>query len=91
MPQGGETLRGERFRIGFGGKGADQCIAVAKLGLPTAIIARVSVILLFQTQHVNTQNKKYPKFHENNYSFEKFRWFSPFHLSFTTYTLSVHQ
>jgi len=42
LPRPGETLHGTEFRKGFGGKGANQCVAAAKLGASTAMVARVS-------------------------------------------------
>ncbi|XP_023722851.1 ribokinase isoform X2 [Cryptotermes secundus] len=41
LPRPGETLHGTEFRKGFGGKGANQCVAAAKLGSSTAMIARL--------------------------------------------------
>ncbi|XP_055914001.1 ribokinase [Eupeodes corollae] len=41
LPKAGETLHGTSFATGFGGKGANQCVAAAKLGAKTAIIAKV--------------------------------------------------
>ncbi|XP_033733694.1 ribokinase-like [Pecten maximus] len=41
LPQPGETLHGTKFAIGFGGKGANQCIVAARLGAKTAMIAKV--------------------------------------------------
>lgn len=41
LPRPGETLHGTEFRKGFGGKGANQCVAAAKLGASTAMVARL--------------------------------------------------
>jgi len=41
LPNPGETLHGHKFAIGFGGKGANQCVAAARLGANTAMVARV--------------------------------------------------
>ncbi|XP_075220745.1 ribokinase-like isoform X2 [Lycorma delicatula] len=41
IPKRGETIYGKKFTSGFGGKGANQCIAAAKLGASTAMIARL--------------------------------------------------
>ncbi|XP_021916225.1 ribokinase-like isoform X2 [Zootermopsis nevadensis] len=38
LPRPGETLHGSLFRKGFGGKGANQCVAAAKLGASTAML-----------------------------------------------------
>ena len=40
IPRLGETVAGERYTIGLGGKGANQAAAVAKLGLRSVIIGR---------------------------------------------------
>ncbi|XP_060078935.1 ribokinase-like [Ylistrum balloti] len=41
LPKPGETLHGTKFAIGFGGKGANQCIVAARLGARTAMVAKV--------------------------------------------------
>ena len=41
LPKVGETLHGDKFSIGFGGKGANQCVMAARLGASTAMIAKV--------------------------------------------------
>lgn len=41
MPKPGETLHSTSFETGFGGKGANQCIAAARLGCKTAMIGKV--------------------------------------------------
>ncbi|KAK9511908.1 hypothetical protein O3M35_000469 [Rhynocoris fuscipes] len=41
FPQVGETIHGTNFEIGNGGKGANQCVAAAKLGASTALISRL--------------------------------------------------
>ncbi|CAK1543069.1 unnamed protein product [Leptosia nina] len=41
LPQPGETLHGTKFATSFGGKGANQCVAAAKLGANTYMISRV--------------------------------------------------
>ena len=47
----GETIFGSEFRMGFGGKGANQCVMAAKLGAATTIVAKVEIpykiILIF--------------------------------------------
>ncbi|XP_060818575.1 ribokinase-like [Bombus pascuorum] len=39
LPKPGETLIGTKYEIKYGGKGANQCIAAAKLGAATGIVA----------------------------------------------------
>lgn len=41
LPKAGETIRGHKFFIGFGGKGANQCIQAARLGVKTAMVCKV--------------------------------------------------
>lgn len=41
LPLEGETIHGHKFVTNFGGKGANQCVAAAKLGSKTALLARV--------------------------------------------------
>lgn len=41
LPAAGETLMGERFQTGYGGKGANQAVAAARLGARVALVARV--------------------------------------------------
>lgn len=41
MPQIGETIRGKDFQMGFGGKGANQCVAAGRLGARVAMVSRV--------------------------------------------------
>ncbi|KAM9707393.1 ribokinase isoform 1-T2 [Menidia menidia] len=41
LPKAGETIHGHRFFIGFGGKGANQCIQAARMGVKTAMICKV--------------------------------------------------
>ena len=49
LPKVGETLHGDRFSIGFGGKGANQCVMAARLGAKTAMIAMVDYLNMFVT------------------------------------------
>ncbi|KAM6917511.1 ribokinase isoform 1-T2 [Lycodopsis pacificus] len=41
LPKAGETIHGHKFFIGFGGKGANQCIQAARLGAKTAMVCKV--------------------------------------------------
>ena len=41
IPRPGETLTGDSFRTFFGGKGANQAVAVAKLGYPVMMLGNV--------------------------------------------------
>jgi ribokinase len=41
LPRRGETLEGEVFQESVGGKGANQAVAVARLGCRAGLIARV--------------------------------------------------
>ncbi|KAF2882727.1 hypothetical protein ILUMI_23460 [Ignelater luminosus] len=41
LPKEGETIHGSKFTTTTGGKGANQCVAAAKLGATIALVARV--------------------------------------------------
>ncbi|CAH0726985.1 unnamed protein product, partial [Brenthis ino] len=41
LPHPGETIHGTKFSTSYGGKGANQCVAAAKLGGHTYMISRV--------------------------------------------------
>lgn len=41
MPKGGETLFGNKFDLGFGGKGANQAVAASYCGAEVHMVARV--------------------------------------------------
>uniref|UniRef100_A0A493TNG3 Ribokinase n=1 Tax=Anas platyrhynchos platyrhynchos TaxID=8840 RepID=A0A493TNG3_ANAPP len=41
LPKAGETVLGQKFFIGFGGKGANQCVQSARLGAKTSLICKV--------------------------------------------------
>lgn len=41
LPQPGETLHGHKFSVGFGGKGANQCVAATRLGATASMVAMV--------------------------------------------------
>ena len=44
-PKIGETIAGNKFEKGFGGKGANQCVQAAKLGGNVAMISKVKSIV----------------------------------------------
>ncbi|CAG9863088.1 unnamed protein product [Phyllotreta striolata] len=61
LPKPGETIHGKEFVTNFGGKGANQCVAAAKLGGKTFLITRVGddiwgpkYIANLKAQNVNT-------------------------------------
>ncbi|XP_072313916.1 ribokinase [Eucyclogobius newberryi] len=41
LPKAGETIHGHKFFIGFGGKGANQCVQAARLGAESAVVCKV--------------------------------------------------
>lgn len=41
IPTPGETVAGEKFKTYFGGKGANQAVAIGKLGYPVAMVGKV--------------------------------------------------
>ncbi|XP_065144783.1 ribokinase isoform X3 [Paramisgurnus dabryanus] len=41
LPKAGETIHGYKFFIGFGGKGANQCVQAARMGAKTAMVCKV--------------------------------------------------
>lgn len=41
LPKAGETIHGFKFFIGFGGKGANQCIQAARLGARATMVCKV--------------------------------------------------
>lgn len=51
LPKPGETIIGTRFEKKYGGKGANQCVAAAKLGGSTALIASVHMHLCFRQNY----------------------------------------
>ncbi len=63
MPAIGETLHGSRFRIGFGGKGANQAVMAAKLGAHVNMITKLGrdtfgedTFKNFQSFGINTEH-----------------------------------
>jgi ribokinase len=62
IPERGETVTGKDFAIGFGGKGANQAVMAARLGVQTFMVGAVgddvfgqSAIKNFVDQGVNTE------------------------------------
>ena len=62
IPERGETVTGKDFAIGFGGKGANQAVMAARLGVQTYMVGAVgddvfgqSAIKNFTDQGVNTE------------------------------------
>lgn len=52
LPKPGETLAGQAFQLGFGGKGANQAVMAARLGASVTMIGRVGRDLFGeQTRH----------------------------------------
>lgn len=63
MPAIGETLHGSRFRIGFGGKGANQAVMAAKLGANVTVVTKLGrdtfgedTLKNFKAFHINTDH-----------------------------------
>ena len=63
MPSMGETLHGNRFYMGFGGKGANQAVMAAKLGGEVTMVTKLgqdvfgeNTVKNFKTWGVNTQH-----------------------------------
>lgn len=61
FPQPGETIKGTKFHIDFGGKAANQCVMAQKLGACTAMVAKIGndqfgkdTVENFKTFGVNT-------------------------------------
>lgn len=62
MPKGGETLAAPAFKMGCGGKGANQAVAAAKLGADILMVSKVgddmfadNTIRNFQSYGINTK------------------------------------
>jgi ribokinase len=63
LPVEGETIHGTEFRMGFGGKGANQAIMAAKLGAKVGMITKLGNDIFgkqtlenFQKYNINTSN-----------------------------------
>ena len=62
MPSLGETIIGDKFEIGFGGKGANQSVMASKLGAKVGMVAKVGndlfgnqTVLNFKSHKVDTK------------------------------------
>ncbi len=67
-PRSGETVVGESFYKGLGGKGANQAIVIARLGVPVSFIGRVGddefgqeMLAAMRANGVGTQHMKVTK------------------------------
>src|SRR5262249_51563426 len=41
LPRPGETISGQAFQVGFGGKGANQAVMAARLGARVTVISKI--------------------------------------------------
>lgn len=57
LPKAGETIHGHKFFIGFGGKGANQCVQTARLGAKTAMVCKVCGNGLFFCSQVTPESR----------------------------------
>lgn len=62
MPSPGETIVGDKFEVGFGGKGANQCVMASKLGAKVGMVAKLGkdlfgdqTIVNFKSHQVTTE------------------------------------
>lgn len=56
LPGPGETLIGNAFQIGFGGKGANQAVMAAKLGAQVTVVGRVGDDVFGRDTHRNFES-----------------------------------
>ncbi|XP_016998266.2 ribokinase [Drosophila takahashii] len=63
LPKPGETLHGHRFQTGYGGKGANQCVAAARQGSRTALVAKLGAdtfgadyLRQLREEHINVEH-----------------------------------
>ncbi len=57
MPRPGETIFGQDFHLGFGGKGANQAVAAALCGCDVSVVARVGDDIFGQATIDNFRSK----------------------------------
>jgi ribokinase len=55
LPRMGETLHGDRFHMGFGGKGANQAVMAAKLGGRVAMVTKLGQDIFGENTYKNFQ------------------------------------
>ena len=63
FPKPGETIFGQKFKSGFGGKGANQAVCSAILGATVAIVGKVGIDTFgvdtrhnYESYNINTQH-----------------------------------
>lgn len=57
FPAPGETVHGERFTTGYGGKGANQAVMAARLGGQVAFVGKVGVDIFGNDMQANFRNE----------------------------------
>lgn len=57
LPKVGETIHGHKFFIGFGGKGANQCVQAARMGAKAAMVCKVCMKYLQAQSNCRTRGK----------------------------------
>jgi len=57
LPKSGETILGERFETGYGGKGANQAVMAARLGADVTFIAKVGDDMFGQDMLTNFKHE----------------------------------
>src|ERR1017187_464031 len=58
IPSVGETIKGTGFQFQPGGKGANQAVAVAKLGYPVRMVVRWEMTCLVPNSSTNSKNRE---------------------------------
>ena len=59
MPSDGETVEAPEFRMGCGGKGANQAVAASRLGAEVVMVTRVGNDVFADTTLDNFRKKRY--------------------------------
>jgi len=57
LPKPGETIRGHKFKMGYGGKGANQAVMTAHLGADTVMVCKIGTDV-FGQQMIQNFDKK---------------------------------